>query len=205
MRNKSNYLAVLIVTILFGIASCASTHLTNSYRDKNYNTPIHKMLVIGLSEDMTKRRIFEDTLAARLGEQGIEAVSSAKVIPVTDEINRTTVKAAIEGQGFDTVLVTRLISINEQTTAAPGAEYVVPHRYYGNLYDYYDRVSPSVRSPDYLLTDRIVSLETNVYETGKGDLIWAIKSETFNPVDIKKEITSLTDLLVKKMVKDGLL
>ena len=204
MYDNSKYLAALVVTFVFGIVSCASTHLTDSYRDKNYNTPVHKMLVIGLSQDMTKRRIFEDTLVARLEEQGIEAVSSAKLIPVTEEIDRATVKAAIEGQGFDTVLVTRLISIDEQSTFVPGAEYVVPENY-GNFYDYYYRTYPTVHSRDYLLTDTIVSLETNIYETGKGDLIWAIKSETFNPVDINKEITSLTDLLVKKMVKDGLL
>ncbi len=54
-------------------------------------------------------------------------------------------------------------------------------------------------------TALIASVETNLYETTEGRLIWSAISETFDPDDALKVSESISEVLVKNLSEQGFL
>ena len=64
-----------------------------------------------------------------------------------------------------------------------------------------------VYSPDYLVKEKTVRVETNVYavKPPDGELIWTGTSDTFNPGSAHKVIKPLVSLIVKELEKEAIL
>jgi hypothetical protein len=192
--------------IVLGLTSCASTQVVSQWQDKEFKGKVHKVLVIGMANQETTRRIYEETISADLKQKGVTTVAASSVWVTKNDITRDAVIAYLKGKDFDGVIVTRLVDVQRSQT-------YVPPTYYNSFNDYYYRTYPTTVSSGYLVDSTVVSLETNVYslgaskagQAGKDGLIWSVVSETFNPVDIEKEIKSLSTLLVSKMAKDGVI
>jgi len=189
----------------FLVSGCATTTLVSSWEDPAYTQKIDKILVLGMSKNEGIRTKYEHTLANAIKAQGAQAMPAAAYLPSDAEPTRKSVEEAIAGKGFDTVLVTRLISATTEQRYVPGTPYVVPAPYYRGFYDYYLNTFPIVYSPGYIVNDKIVHLETNVYDLETGKLVWAVVSESFNPDNLDKEIEALSKLIVNQLKKDGML
>jgi hypothetical protein len=207
-KRMINIIRIIGVGILcITLISCATTGITGAWKDKDYNKPLTKVLVIGMSDNIARRRIYEDTLVKQFEQNGITAISSAALFSPQKKFEKDELEAAIKENSFDAVLVTRLVSVEKDTRYVRGTVYVhrPPQNYYYNFYDYYGRAQPVVYSPGYLEDVTIVSLETNIYETEQENLIWSISSETFNPGDVNRTVKELSKLIVNRLSKDGLL
>jgi hypothetical protein len=68
-------------------------------------------------------------------------------------------------------------------------------------------VYPVVYSPGYLVKDKTVRVETNLYavKPPDGELIWTGTSETFNPGSAHQVIKPLVSLIVKELEKQAIL
>lgn len=201
-RTLSGYIAGIA---LFLASGCATTTLVSSWEDPAYSQKIDKILVLGMSKNEGIRTKYEHTLAKAISAQGADAMPAAAYLPSDAEPTRKSVEEAIAGKGFDTVLVTRLISSTTEPRYVPGTPYVAPAPYYHGFYDYYLNTYPIVYSPGYIVNDKIVHLETNVYDIASGKLVWAVVSESFNPDNLDKEIDALSTLIVNQLKKDGML
>lgn len=205
--------AVILTTIL--ITACAatgSTMLTERWKDKNYNERLSKVLVVGISENVTRRRLFEDTLVEQLKKRGLQAYSSAELIPPEQKVDKDTIRAAAKEKSVDAVIVTRLVSVDKEASYLPGAvnvdssgQYSPPKDYYYNFNDYISEGGVTTQTPGKVVSDTIFSLETNLYEVKNEKLIWSITSETFNPNDINKAIDNLSKIIVNRLSKDNLI
>ncbi|ALP54507.1 hypothetical protein Tel_15865 [Candidatus Tenderia electrophaga] len=207
--NKRLRLTLIVIPLF--IAACASTEITGKWKDRTYTQSIDKMLVIGMSKDQTRRRIYEDTLVQKLEQKGVTAVSSATLFAADQELSQDVLEPVLERESFDAMLVTRLVDVEKDTRYVPGHVvsspfyYPPPHDYYYNFYDYHLRTRPIVYSPAYLVDDTIVSLETNVYETRKDTLIWSLTSKSFNPNSANQIIEELSEIITEQLEKDGLI
>ena len=83
---------------------------------------------------------------------------------------------------------------SDTVTISPGSRY-------GTFYGYYGAVYPVVYSPDYLVEERTVQVETNLYAATPpdGELIWTGTTDTFNPSSAHKVINGLVQLVVKEL------
>ncbi len=204
--NRNNLWAWLFILVSLAlITSCASTQLTNTWSDSSYNKKVSKIMILGISSNASVKRNYEDTLARHLKAQGVQAVSANTILSSDDEDEKEKISAILEEKGFDSILVTRVISKEKEQRYVPGAPYAGQYGYYNGFGSYYDRAYPVANSPGYLVNDTIVVLETNVYETKDAKLIWAVTSETFNPDNIAKEIENLSKLLVSQLKKDSVI
>lgn len=201
-EKLSSYAAAVGVFLLSG---CATTTLVSTWEDPTYTQKIDKILVLGMSKNEGIRTQYEHTLASAITAQGAQAMPAAAYLPSDAEPTRKSVEEAIAGKGFDTVLVTRLISSTTEQRYVPGTPYVAPAPYYHGFYDYYLNTFPMVYSPGYIVNDKVVNLETNVYDIESGKLVWAVVSESFNPENLDKEIDALSKLIVDQLKKDGML
>ena len=207
---KRRMLAIGVVLVALTAGNGKSTKLLTSWKNPNCTgQSFHKILVVGMSNNLATRADFEDALSHKIGRVGLEAVRGNSILlrPDTSRIDLDYLKAQIREHQIDSVVVSRLVKVDKAVTYIPGQSYVIPYGYYHSFYGYYGAVYQQVYTPDYLREDSTVRIETNLYVTTPpdGELIWTGTSDTFNPKSAHKVINALVKLVVKELEKEAVL
>jgi len=196
---------LLIVVLLFAAASGnASTRLKESWKNPNYSgQPFKTILALGMSNNLENRADFEVALAGKMARPGITTIAGTDILlrPTAGPINLVYLKEQIAAYKIDAVVVCRLVKVKTDVVDVPGEPYFLP--YYTSFYGYYGAVYPIVYSPDYLVQEKTVQVETNVYAITPTDgvLIWTGTSDTFDPSSAHQVINGVVDLVVKELEK----
>lgn len=112
--------ALLLVAALL-IGACASTSLVNQWKSPEFSgPPLRKVLVVGVTNQPSVRRVFEDEFAAALRVAGVQAVQSYTVIGQDGQAEQSVLEQAVGKAGADAVLVTRLVRREQQTQVTQG-------------------------------------------------------------------------------------
>ncbi len=197
---KSTIRISLGAVLIALLSACASTTLTNAWRDPAYKGGgFKRLLVVGATESSTNRRIFEGEFSRALKAVGVEAVASYTVIPQDGKIDKAVLKAAVHKQGLDGVVITRLVRIDKQTVYTPGYAGGVPAVGYRNsLYGYYDVARSPYGIPAASREYESAVLETSLWNAADETLVWTATTTTFAPLDVK----SATDDFAKVMIEE---
>jgi len=192
------------------VANAKGAKLLLSWKNPDYSgSKPRRLLVIGMSENPEIRADFEDDLSAAIANGSVEAIPGNHILlrPDSPELDADYLKGQIRDFKIDAILVSRLVSVDRQTTHIPGHGYTVPYAYYRSFYGYYGMAYQQVYTPDYLREDTTVRVETNFYATNEqdGKLIWTGTSDSFNPKSAHKVIDEVVKLVVKELAKQGLL
>jgi basic membrane lipoprotein Med (substrate-binding protein (PBP1-ABC) superfamily) len=200
-------LAVLSLSALAGCNKGPSTTIPLVWKNPNYAAgSFKKLFVIGVGEDDSARRLFEDTFARAIAAEGAAAQASWGDLPKSEQLSEEEVRAAIEGGDFDGVLITRVLGVNQSQEYVPPSTHTVPTSYYGyGYYGYYGASYAVVHEPGYYKTNTTFRLETNLYSVATGDLVWSGQSDTLNPESLKDVIDSMTAAVAKKLKNEGLI
>lgn len=200
LRDLGLGLALLVV-------GCATrTTLSDVWTaDTVPGAPLERVLVIGISDSDLGRRSFEDGFVASLARRGVEATPSYELIPDRQQVSRDVVRDAIRGRGFDGVLVTRLLEVDEESRYVPPQTYVTPSYYGRGLYGYMGHGWDVVHQPGYAITTTIVRLETHLYDARSAELVWAAHSDTFEPRSKSDAVESVTAVLAERLAADGMI
>lgn len=133
-----------------------------------------------------------------LEKQGLHAVASSDIMPADEQINRKTVRAAMAGKGFDGVLVSRLLDLDQSTINIPPSQ--------DSTFDNsFDGVAPIVISPGYVEHLSVISLQTNLYDTASKRLVWSLKSQTFNFNTVSDMVQSVSQVVINNLRAMGLI
>ena len=203
MGRKIGRVGWTVALTLF-LAGCATTKLTLVWMDEAYRDHrLDNVLVMGVSDRIAMRRVFESKFVTQLKAAGIRAVSSAAVIPGEDKLSREAIEPEIKKLGIDAVLITHLVAVDRETVYYPPRTYIVPHahHYYRHYYMVYDYVY----EPGYYSTYKTVRLETNIFDTKTGQPIWSAQSESLDPRSAEKLMDSLIGLVISDLRQKGLL
>ena len=156
-------------------ASCATTKMTDTWKDDNYRGTIRKVVVIGIFKEPDTRKIFEDEFADRLRARGVDATASHKVFSSAELPDKDAVIGTLKKLGADGVFVARVVDMEIEKNYVPGQAYAMP-TYYGTYGAYYG-YSYSYR-PAYTETKGSLYMETNLYGPDDEKLIWSGRSKT---------------------------
>jgi hypothetical protein len=181
------------------ISACASNPIAE-WQDEHFIGPVDNILIIGASEQPAVRRLFEDSFVRELAAIGIIAKPSYNVMPPDQAISRESVEAALADQAMDAVLVSRLLGVDEVQTYNPPSYYPYHrsyHSYYGHAMDY--------SSPGYYGKYKLLTLETNLYDTATEKLVWSMQSESIDPSTPKDVIEEQIHLTIKTLGERGLI
>jgi Domain of unknown function (DUF4136) len=207
--------ALVTIGLALGMLGCASsTKMLSSSTTPDFRPgSVKKVFVVGVAQNNSLRRVFEDSFVNDLKRDKYDGEASYTRIPDPDpkKIDKDAVAAALVKDGFTHVLVTRLVSVEDRetyvppTTMAVGVGYGGYGGYYGGWYPYMSMSYGYVTSPGYTTVDRVVCLETNIYDLATQKLIWTGQTETW--VDksaedsVRKVIYAVTwDLRAKKVI-----
>jgi hypothetical protein len=159
--------------------------------------------VIIPSEELRSAR--EETVAAELRSRGFDSLAGYTILPGELVKDRAKSKEFLTKAGVAGAILIRLVDDKEQTsysTAVATAWYSQP--YYGSFWGYWNYGWSSAYVYTTTWTDRVITLETLIYSIEKDELLWAGRSETTNPKDIKKFVRDLVNEAGKSLRKAGL-
>lgn len=208
--SRSMFLSVFLLAALTATVG-KSIKVVTSWLNPNYEgQAFHKVLVMGVAQNLEVRADFEDQMAAKIARPGIETIPGNQILLRPDpkaKPDLDSLRAQIRANHIDAVIVSRLLKVDKKVVSIPSSTYIAPFPYYYTFYGYLGAVYPVIYDPGYRREDTTVMVETNVYATGKsdGDLVWTAVSESFNPKSAKKVADGLVKEIPKLMEKDGLL
>jgi len=197
---KSIALLVLLLT-----TSCVSgTKLTATWQGEDHRgSKIKSVLIIADTEKAVHRRMFEDGIADLLMKEGIETYSSFAIMAEHVKIKKETVKAVVQEMGINSVLLMRLIGIKKDEVYTPSIVWHEPNyysSYYAGRFYPFGIAKPAVIEPGYFSTEKTVVIESSLFETVSGKLIWSVVSETLNPDSPNDLLDSMGAVIVKNML-----
>lgn len=198
--------ALLIVAAC--LCACASTSLDNSWKNPKYaGGPVGKVLVAGISNQASVRRVFEDTFVDSLQAAGVEAVASHTLIPEDGQIPEDKLKAAVEQAGAGGVLITRMIKRETELSTVgspmPPPMVVMPRSVY--YHGYYSSAWGGYYEPVSVTQFTTVVAETTLFSKDDPESVWSGTTRSMEPKDIRKATEDFAKVIIAALKKEGLI
>ncbi len=207
------FMATMLGALLF-CAGCGGpgTQFSATWTSPDYAQmqEVDEVLVVAVTKTEVRRRIFEDSLVSKLQAEGISAYPSNQFHESVDQMDEEEVEALIKERGIEAVIVTRVINIDRKDVVVPPSTTVSGYPsygspYYNSWYGYYSHGYAVTHDPGYTYEELTVSLETNLYDSANGKLIWSGQSDSFNPSSTQDVIGPTTEIIVDELVYQKLL
>ena len=199
--NQTKVLRSIVITCLvLVVTSCAGNKPIGEWRNEEFSGKLDNILIIGVTSRSTRRRVFEDGFVKQLAASGTQAVPSYTLLESSLELTREIVVRAIEGKDLGGVLVTRLVGIKEKETYRLPANYDDDREYMG----YYNHAWKET-SGGYYAQHKVFTLQTNLYDTASGELVWSMQSEAMDVSQPRQVIEEQIDLTIRTLSKQGLI
>jgi hypothetical protein len=159
------------------------------------------LFLIGVGENEEKRRLFEDVFSRVLSDDSANVTPSWKRLPQSSLLTETELEAVIGTNQFDAVLITRLVSVDEEyfEEQADGVQRAHPFE------EYYQVSYEVVHELGYYERRSTYRLETNLYSVREGGLVWSAHSAPVDPDPVEKDIDSLARAVAEKLRQEGLI
>jgi hypothetical protein len=196
---KAFRIPLLIMSVVL-LGACASSRPVVEWQDEAYEGQLDNILVIAVVEENSLRRTVEDAYVEKFTELSISATPGYTLLSSTAELSRETVGVAIEGKDIDSVLVTRLLGVEQVEQYHPPTY----QGYYGS-YDSFYRHSMAYSSPGYYSSYTLLKLESNLYDAVTGELVWSMQSESMDSSAKQDVIKGQVGLTVKRLGAAGLI
>ena len=199
---RQSFLIALVVMLF--TASCASTKTLSVWKDEGHNKKLGKTLVISIAELDFMRNHFENVLALRLGDSGIEAIASNKVMPQAKP-DREVIAAKVRELGVENVLISRVVSKDEYSELMPGGVYYMPADYYSGWHSFYADSYSLVTAPGTAYDAEFFTVVTNIYDVRSDKLVWSYLSRVKVENSRQGAINPFIETLMKQLESSKLL
>jgi len=202
---------LLVMALLLFVTACAATTLKAVWRNPEFaGRRLQKVLVVSVCREDTYRRIFEDSLTRQLRAHGVAAQPGYALFPEGGAVDKRKINSEIKAKGFDALIISMVTGQETRQTYRPGGFYQAdgfyePPMFFRTWYPYYARSYDFIHQPAYVEEYKVLTVETNVYDTSSDELIWSGVSETIVEGKVENLIISLVDVLTAGLVKAGLI
>jgi hypothetical protein len=212
MRINGKLITATAVFSLLVAVSCSLTNLNAVWKDPQYRGgKLKNVLVVGASTNQVVRRIFEDELTAGFKSRGTNAIPSYTIFPTEKTLTKETIESRSGDLGIDAMLIARVVDTKTKREFTPGPSnyyrdtyfYDWPNRYFRFFSDTYPGMYYNERL--YYSEYEVANLETNIYDTQTGKLIWSALSDTVLGGSSQLEISSVVDVIMKNLAQNQLI
>ena len=204
---------ILVLLSIFLSLGCSSVKLIDSW--KNPETPIfkpQKLLVVGVTQNLTSRKIFEENLKREFLNRNINDIESSDVFESTftdskkseEEIDKMV--SELSEKGFDAVIITAVKGVEERSSYNPGYYSIDYHwRRFG---PYYYRFQDIYYNPGYYNEYKVYDVETSIYNLNKDvnkSLVWVGAFQIVNPKTITKTVQEYVEAIINQLENRGII
>jgi hypothetical protein len=220
MKMKKSIYLILTLSVIVLFNACSSVKVLDAWKADNANSIKDKnIIVIARTANKQARIAFENEIVTQLTSKGMTATASFTKFPnlkpdeeVTEDTNRK-VKALLQKEGYNGVVLTVIKDIQESTkTVTDGGYYAGSNyssyypNYYGGFYGYYyhpmsySSYGSYVPQTSTTFTSKTYVLETVAYnldEAGEDQLVAVVTSKIEDPDDVTKTASQYVKAIVK--------
>ncbi|MFC4634630.1 hypothetical protein ACFO3O_11965 [Dokdonia ponticola] len=204
------------IILLLGIimlSGCSSIRVVDSWKNEDvlFFKP-QKLLVVGVTNNLTARKIFESRLKEEFQKRNINAFESSEIIDVSftdskkteEEIN--TMIQGLSEKGFDAIIISAVKGVDDKRNYSRGY-YTIDYRWrrFGRYYYYYQDI---YYNPDYYNEYKIYHVETSIYNINENDdksLIWVGALDLVDPQGIYKTVDDYVVVIINRLEEEGLI
>lgn len=186
--------AAAAIAVLAGCAS-SSTTMNGVWVDPEAGNraPATNVLVVGINQDSTARRIYEDAIVAQLAARGIRSQPSYHLLPELGPTPPADIATVVRNSGVDSVLVSRTVRVSTDLKVTPGHSYG-PAGFYG-MWGGANSTAPNV------YTVQKVEVETRLFDVKDLALRWSGSSTTNPTSSMEKVINQFAAVLVQALAE----
>ena len=198
MKNFSIIIYSIIFILIISIfSSCSSsTQLENEWSDKSYNKKgFKKVLILGMATKSWKKKVFENEFRTAFKKYNIDAVSAWEELPEDEILNKETFDIYFRDKNIDAVLVAMETGMSTKETMYGGGTSFVAVGFHG----FYVSTSPIYQVPDYLSEEKIIYMDTKLFETTEGKLVWSATSQSYEPKTTADVIKAVSYIVVDQL------
>lgn len=196
------FLALLALSVLSG---CASTRVVNQWEMSDPGPAFRKLLVVGMTDNQSVRRTFEDEFVKALQARGVQAIPSYTLIPEAGRVPEARLDAAVKQAGAEGVITARVVQVNQQVDVVPSG----PPMYWGppwGFYGWYGSAwGPVYAYPPQVVTRDVVYAEVRLYRAASDALVWAATTQTFAPGDPRRESAAFAAIILRQLAERKLI
>ncbi len=204
---------ILLLLAVITIQSCASSVALDARWTNPEGQPIQpkKILVLVVGETMRGRQVAEDAFEASLQTHGFNTVGALDVLPIASgSIDSAVLIRVIRDMDVDAVVTARAVDVSTEQHWVPGTTSYPMHYgsyggYYGRYGGYGGYYGMSTTSQGYMDETTTALLETNLFDTNTGDLVWVGQSSVIVAGNTEKLIQKYATVVVNGMIEDGVL
>lgn len=203
----SAFTAIAVVCLSLISSGCAtSTRLERSWAAPEVGSiQFEKILVMAIAPDDALRRSAEDAMLREI--ERAEAVASYQFVPRLEDLrDRSRVAAAVSEAGADGLVVMRVVSDETEVSYVPGRPMPPP---YTSFWGYYTR--PYALRPLYWeswtepVNERVIGIETNIYDSANEWLVWSGFTRTRDPRDVGQLVAEVAKVVRSRLREQGLI
>jgi hypothetical protein len=191
--------SIILALIALAIGACSSSKPIGEWRSDTFSGTLDNYLVIGVTSQSARRRVFEDTFVGELAALQVTATPSYKLLASSLELDREIVEKAIEGKNIGAVLITRLAGFSEKEVYQAADDRDEELSYFSISRDGVKQIDDG-----YYEQHMVLTLETKVYDTASEALVWSMQSEIEDPAVSRQAIQDQIKLTIDTLRKRGL-
>lgn len=191
----SRFTAVMALSL---ITACASAPSANQESYSN-------ILVLAISDNYSNRAHYERSVAAELRRLGAAATPYYEAVSGSGDISREKAQELIAENGFDAVLVTRVLQASTKVDVEQDSAAVKTTRKDGRpinffRYDYEEMNEPGAMN---LLSEG--QLDTDLHRATDGEIVWSYSWNSSSAENVGALIDASSSEVVKRLNRDKLI
>lgn len=204
---------ILLIVGLLALTACSSTKFVDSWKNQEIDSfKPQKLLVVGMTDNLTARKIFEEELKKSFEIRNINTEESTVVFETgftkskksEEEIDKMIQE--ISEKGFDAVLITAVKGIDERINYSSDY-YTVGYRW-SRFGHYYYRFQDVYYTPGYYESYKVYNVETSIYNINEKEnksLIWVGSFNLINPQTISSTVKDYVAKIIKQLERENLI
>ena len=201
-----------VLTVLF-LVSCSSTRIVDTWTNQEHlNYKPKKVLIVGVTENLTARKLFESKLKDEFTARGINAVESYNVFKPTftnakqteEEIDEEVKR--VSDNGFDSVLISAVKGVDEKVTYS-GDAYRTNY-YWRRFGRYYYLYQDAYFDRGYYEKYNVYHIEASLYnlkENNDKSLVWVASYDIVDLDTINTTINDYVNAIIKSLEKENII
>ena len=199
--------ASIYILALILLLGCSVARVSDSWINKEHtNYQPKKVLIIGLTDNITGRRLFEEQLKNELTNRGVEAVESYSIFKPTftnskqteEEIENEIKK--LSNDGFDAVLISAVKGVDEKVNYS-GDNFRVYYNW-RRFGPYYYRYQNIYHLGGYYSKYKVYHIEASLFnlkENNDKSLVWVASYDIVDPREVNTTVTNYVKAIIKSL------
>jgi len=194
---------------LLALTGCASVSMVSSVREptapvKNYRS----FLVVGITQDLQTRQVFEGVMAAELRKKGLAAIPSYTVTGVEEKLSVALVEKAARTAAVDAVITAKVIDLQRKTHKDVG--YAMTDRGIDGYAGFYGGVGTISYAtfdlkPVEITTSKTYGLESHLFDSATKGIVWTGTSNAVDPRGLITASEQFAAVVITTLSKEGLI